>query len=85
MIEKTKAQRAAKDFALMAVSYLRMVIVIASLVAWSEREWLGLLLAIFGFGASTYLINRVVDYPDSESIRHLAEVLQDMARRRDEE
>lgn len=72
-----KVNKWTKNIALSAISYLRMVLVIGSLVAWSEREWLGLLLTVVGFGITTTFINKVIDYPSDETIQELSKNLED--------
>ena len=66
-----KKNKWAFSIALAALSYFRMVLVVCSIVAWTEREWIGLGLSALFFGITTHLLNKVLDYPSNETIKEL--------------
>jgi uncharacterized membrane protein len=74
-MKKARFGKAGKDIALALLSYFRMVVVIASLVAWSEREWTGLILSLVVFGITTLLVNKALDYPTDDTIQTLIGIL----------
>ena len=71
-----KAKKVTKDIALSALAYFRMVVVVGSLIAWSEREWTGLILALLVFYLSTWLINKALDIPSDETIEALVRAIE---------
>ena len=73
MNEKTK------EVALAGFSYFRMVVVIASLIAWSEREWVGFFLSLGIFYLTTLLISKAIDVPSDETINALTDSIIDLA------
>ena len=74
-----------RNLALTLLSYYRMTVVIASLLAWSEREWVGLAMCLLVFGLTTHYINAVIDYPTDDTIRMLIGILETLGVEADEE
>ena len=75
-----KTERFIKSIALSSLSYFRMVLVVCSLIAWGEREWFGLMLALVCFGATTTFLNKVIDMPTDEAINNLSKLVEQMSK-----
>ena len=73
-----KKNKFAFSLALNALSYLRMILVICSIVAFTERDYIALVLTIIGFAISTHFIDRVLDYPSNETIQELANAVREI-------
>ena len=71
-----KTEKFIKNIALTALSYFRMVLVVCSIVAWSEREWFGLALSLVCFWITTTFLNKVIDMPSDETIDNLARLVE---------
>lgn len=70
-----KKNKWAFSIALSALGYFRMVLVITSIVAWTEREWLLLVVIIITYGLTTIMIDKVLDYPSNETVKALTEAV----------
>ncbi len=73
----------AKEVALSAVAFLRMLVVVTSIVAWAEREWVGLVISLAVFVATTRLIGKLIDTPGKETIEALTAAVEGFSDRED--
>lgn len=75
---KNQIKNNLKSVMLSMFAYFRVVVVITSLIAISEREWIGAILSWAIFGATTWGINWAYSSPDKEDIQNLTAILEMM-------
>ncbi len=75
---KNEIKNNMKSVMLTMFAYFRMVVVITSILAVIEREWLGAVLSWLMFAATTWGINWAYSSPDKEDIQNLTAILEMM-------
>ena len=72
---KKRHKDSIKSVLLSFFAYLRVLVVMFSVVAYIEKEWVALVLSWAVFGATTYAISWTFTSPDKEDIQNLTEIL----------
>ena len=80
----TKREKWAVQLAVSALSYLRGIVVFASIVAFTDHAWGALFLSWAVFGATTWALSKTMDTPSDETMMELNAALAALASTQEE-